>query len=82
MSMNITKKFLEACGSYSLEGALYEAGITEPQEVVLRFETGPLSQKGPELLLMPDFAPACLVESIVSLCAKGYKFKVEQYVSP
>lgn len=79
--MKITKAWLETCGTASLEGALYEAGIMEPQLVVLSFERSPLTDKGPDLLLIPDFAPACLVQSIVNLCAKGYKFKVEQYVS-
>lgn len=79
--MNITKAFLETCGTASLEGALYEEGIVKPQVVLLQFEVSPPTKGGPDILLMPDFAPACLVKSIVNLCEKGYKFKVEQCVT-
>lgn len=74
--MNITKEWLETCGSFSLEGTLYKEGITEPQHVTLSFEQG---RPEPDLLLMPDFAPACLVASIVNLIQKGYTFSIQSH---
>lgn len=74
--MNITKEWLETCGTASLEGCLYEAGIKEPQEVTLWFEQ---ARPEPDLIIMPDFAPACLVSSIVLLSSKGYRFNIQTY---
>lgn len=74
--MNITQDWLEKCGTASLEGALCEAGITEPQVVTLSFEQG---RPEPDVLLMPDYGPACLVASIVALTKKGYEFDIQTY---
>jgi hypothetical protein len=74
--MDITKEWLETCGTASLQGALFKEGIVEPQPVTLWFE-----QARPEadLIIMPDFVPACLVQSIVDLMKKGYEFRIETY---
>lgn len=74
--MNITKDWLEKCGTASLEGALYEAGIREPQEVVLSFEQ---ARPEPDVILLPDYAPGCLVFSIVNLTKQGYTFSVQSH---
>lgn len=74
--MNITKEWLETCGTSSLEGSLYAAGITEPQEVILSFEQ---ARPEPDLVLMPDYSPACLVSSIVSLMKRGYTFTIQTH---
>lgn len=77
-SVTISKKWLETCGHASLEGLLFEAGIVSPQEVTLRFEREPLTTDGPAVLLIPDFAPVRLIESILHLCKQGYRVKVEE----
>lgn len=74
--MDITKEWLEKCGTASLQGALYQEGIREPQLVPLWFEQ---SRPEPDLIIMPDFVPACLVESIVSMMKKGYDFEIRTY---
>ena len=77
--MNITQDWLETCGDASLEGALYEAGIRTPQKVTLRFQRLPVNEKGPGLLIVPDFAPVALLKSVLSLRAEGYEFEIETY---
>lgn len=80
--MDITKKWLQTCGDHSLEGALYEAGVRHPQPLTLRFEQGVLDpEQGPDLLLVPDFVPVCLLRSVVSLCRQGYELKIETYLA-
>lgn len=74
--MKITQEWLETCGTASLEGALFAEGIIQPQPVTLSFE-----QCRPEaqILLMPDYAPACLVASVVNLIGKGFTFTIDSY---
>lgn len=74
--MKITQEWLETCGTASLEGALLAEGIIQPQPVTLSFEQ---CRPEPQTLLMPDYAPACLVESVLNLIGKGFSFKVETY---
>lgn len=74
--MKITKEWLETCGSYSLEGSLFTAGITEPQAVTLSFEQ---ARPEPDLILMPDYTPACLISSIINMIQKGYTFSIETH---
>lgn len=74
--MNITKEWLETCGSFSLEGCLFKEGVTEPQLVTLSFEQ---SRPEPEVILMQDYTPACLVSSIVNLMQKGYTFSIQTH---
>lgn len=75
-SLDITTKWLETCGTASLQGSLYEAGIVEPQEVTLWFEQ---ARPQADLILMADYGPACLVESILDLTRQGFKFTVKAY---
>lgn len=77
--MNITQDWLETCGDASLEGALYEAGIRTPQKVTLRFQRLPINEKGPGLVIVPDYVPASLLVSVLSLLAEGYEFEIETY---
>jgi len=74
--MDITKEWLETCGTASLQGALFKAGVVEPQPVTLWFEQ---ARPEPDLVIMPDFVPACLVESIVSMMKKGYDFEIRTF---
>lgn len=73
----LSRAWLETCGDASLEGLLFEHGILEPRHVTLAFERFYSKGDGPELILAPDFMPACLVKSVASLCAKGFRFTVE-----
>jgi len=74
--MDITKEWLETCGTASLQGCLYEKGIFEPQKVTLWFEQ---ARPEPDLIIMPDFVPACLVQSVVDLTKKGYEIEIRTF---
>lgn len=74
--MIITKEWLETCGSFSLEGCLFKNGITEPQLVILSFEQ---ARPEPDMIIMPDYTPACLVSSILNMMKKGYTFNIQTH---
>lgn len=83
MNIEIGKEFLETCGSASLQGLLYERGVTGPQPITLRFKQTSSGWRhgnnGPDLYIMPEFSPYCLVESVLKLVAAGYKIDVEWF---
>jgi len=78
MIVTVPKAWLETCGTGSLEGLLYESGVRAPGPVTLRFELEPVTEKGPGLLLSPDFAPVCFARSLINLCKQGYEIKIEE----
>ncbi len=79
-TINITKQMLEAIASHSLEGILYDQGVREPCELTLSFQQSSLSWRelndGPEALIMPEYVPMCLCESIVNLIKQGFKVSI------
>lgn len=83
MNIEIDKDFLETCGSASLQGRLYECGVNGPQQITLRFKQTSYAwrqeNKGPELYIIPEFVPFCLIESVLKLVEQGYKIDVEFY---
>ena len=78
MIVTVPKAWLETCGTGSLEGLLYESGVMVPGPVTLRFEREPITEKGPGLLLSPDFAHVCMAKSLIHLCRQGYEIKIEE----
>ena len=83
MNVEITKEFLETCGTASLQGLLLNKGITGPCNIFLRFKQTSYAWRqengGPELYIMPEFAPYCLLESVLRLVSQGYRFDMEFY---
>lgn len=83
MNIEIGKEFLETCGTASLQGLLYERGVTGPQPITLRFKQTSYAwrqeNKGPELYIMPEFVPYCLIESVLKLVESGYKVDVDWF---
>lgn len=81
MKVAITKAFLETCGTSSLEGLLLAGGILEPEPVTLCFHQTSYAWRkehgGPDIYLMPEFAPYCLIDSVLKLTAKGFKITLE-----
>lgn len=80
-TVKITKAWLEICGDFSLEGLLAEQRIFVPTSVMLMFERHHHEPGAPELILAPDFMPACLVKSVVNLCMRGYVLHVDTYMT-
>lgn len=81
MKIEIGKEFWETCGQTSLQGYLYERGAVAPGPVTLVMKQTPYSWRqqhgGPEIYLVPEFMPYCLIESILSLVESGYKIDLE-----
>lgn len=82
-TVNLNKDFFETCGTNSLEGALAAAGIMEPQTVKLRFRQTSYAWRqqngGPDLYIVPEFVPLCLIDSVLRLSARGFKLETEFY---
>jgi hypothetical protein len=83
MNIEIDKEFLETCGTASLQGLLLGKGVTGPQPITLRFKQTSYAWRqknnGPELYLVPEFAPYCLVESVLRLVEQGYKVNIDWF---
>lgn len=81
MKIEISKEFLETCGQSSLQGLLAQHGIFQPQELTFQFKQSSYAWRaahgGPELYLMPEFAPYYLMLSLLSLTQAGYKIHLE-----
>lgn len=79
--INITKEFLETCGDNSLQGLLLGAGATTPGPITLFFPQTSYAWRekngGPDIYMLPEFAPYCLLKSVISLIEHGYKISLE-----
>lgn len=84
-TFRISKKLLETIASASLRGLLWEAGITisDDRELHLEFETFTLQQcrqnDGPDLVIIPEYVPMCLLECVLSFIKNGWTVTVGQY---
>lgn len=86
VEVDVDQKLLETFGTLSLTGVILsklsqDQGFgKEGDVVVLKFHTSSLTycrnHSGPRTLLMPDYAPMCLIENILGLSAKGVKFEI------
>jgi len=76
----LTKELLPKIGSHSLQGLFYKAGL-KPGPVTLVFQGSPneylLRHNGPEEIIIPDYMPFCLVESILAMQQEGWQFTVK-----
>jgi hypothetical protein len=67
--LKITKKDLEVFGSASLEGMIFNAFGEIPPQLRIEFEQK-LRKGEPDIILIPEFVPVVLVESIINLAKK------------
>jgi hypothetical protein len=77
-TVTVPKGWAETCGTHSLEGLLAEAQIYNPQPITLEFEREPLSDKGPGILLTPDFAMPEFARSLLGLAHQGYEITITE----
>lgn len=82
-TIELTKEFFETCGANSIEGRLVDEGATEPQPIKLRMKQTSFAWRqehgGPDIYMIPEFAPLCLMDSVLRLTARGYKIELEWY---
>ncbi len=85
--VRFTHQTLETFGTCSLLGMISEKidankALTDYDEVVLEFDQTDLGfrtqNKGPKLILMPEFVPLCLIEDILSLVSLGIMVKLAE----
>jgi hypothetical protein len=79
--IKISKKLMEAFGSKTLEGIVFsDPHFQENQPICLDFEETSLEERkkrgGAEEIIVPEYFPACLVESVLNLQNMGYEVKV------
>lgn len=76
----LDKSFFETCGTHSLEGLMAEHAIFSPCKLNLHFKQTNYAWRknngGPELWLMPEFAPVEFLASILGLIHQGYEIEV------
>jgi hypothetical protein len=82
--LQISKKDLETMGSNSLQGMIYnKLGCNVSKEIRIEFEQTSLGWRaehnGPEGVIIPEYVPWCLCESIVNLMNSGYKLEIGEY---
>lgn len=81
-TFTITKQQLPKMWAWSLQGLVYEAGLTRdkgPLKLVFQGSSLDYCRKnnGPELLIMPDFTVFSIVESVIDMQKKGWDIQVE-----
>lgn len=79
----LTKKMLEFMGTGSLTGYLMKAGIIPTNEPIkLLFQQSSFEYKrthnGSDIII-PEFSPMCMAESLINLIEKGYKIIIGEY---
>ena len=78
--LELNKSFFETCGTHSLEGLMAEHAIFSPCKLSLHFKQTSrawrMDNKGPEIWLMPEFAPVEFLMSILGLVNSGYEIEV------
>lgn len=80
--VDLKKEHFETWGANSLEGICFNLGIVAPQPVRLRFQQKSQGwcreNGGPDLYIVPEFMPLCLVDSILRMTALGFQFDIER----
>lgn len=78
----ITKDMYSELGAYSLQGMLFNVGITKESKVTLVFQTSSTAycykNNGPELLIVPDFVFVSLAESLIKMAKDGWDIEVKE----
>lgn len=84
-TLRITHDDWERMATASLEGMLITKGLAtkiDDKDITLEIEQTSFVWKsqhgGPEVLLIPEHTPMCLIQSIISLVEKGYKITVRE----
>jgi hypothetical protein len=67
MRLEMTEKFLEVMGDFSLVGALVNMYGFVPSEVELVFFE---SIREPDMIVVPEYVPRLLVEQVIELATK------------
>ncbi len=82
--IDLSKRDLETIGTRSLEGLLLKHGMAEPGPITIRFQQSSTgwrqSNGGPEPLIIPEYVPMCLCESIVNLQRQGFTVTIEHFI--
>jgi len=90
LAIRLTHKDWETMGSHSLEGIiisrcpplLVDTFLCQDAEIILEIEQTSFSYRdeehGPLQMIIPEFVPLCLIESIISLMQKGLKITVKE----
>ncbi len=82
--IHLTKRDLETIGTRSLEGLLLKNNMAKPAPITIRFQQSSTgwrqSNGGPEPLIIPEYVPMCLCESIVNLQAQGFTVTIEPFI--
>jgi hypothetical protein len=88
LELRVSKKELELWGANSLEGCLAIEGYLakegfyqEPIRILFE-QWSPEkveAESGPDMLLLPEYLPLCLCESVISLTQRGVKLEFGVY---
>jgi hypothetical protein len=76
----LEKDMLSVLGTFSIQGMAVKAGFPPgPLTIVFRGSSSAYCRDhdGPELLIMPDYVPYCIVESILQMQRNGWDISVE-----
>jgi len=83
-TIKISKQILENIGSNSLQGLIFKEFEDIPKELRIEFEQTSIEYRkghnGPDDIILPEFVPMVLCESIVSLTNQGIKIEIGEYV--
>ena len=83
-TIKISKQALENLGSNSLQGLIFRELGEIPKELRIEFEQTNIGYRkehnGPDNIIIPEFVPMCLCESIISLMNQGIKIEIGEYV--
>jgi hypothetical protein len=78
--LRISKKDYETIGTHSLIGMAFSARVSMPGPLTIIFEGSSLKycqeHNGPELVVMADFVPFCIAQSILDMQKMGYEIEV------
>lgn len=82
-TVRLTKDDLEKFGSSSLTGRLAKLGTIRPCPLVVEFEESSAGWRerndGPEIVLIPEYVPACLCEDVLALTGRGFTITVRAW---
>lgn len=86
MELKIRYEDYEVIGSHSLLGRLMEGfldGSLKKEGLVLKFQASTLKEceerPGPEILLMPEHVPMCLIEDVIKLVSEGIRVTIDTF---
>jgi hypothetical protein len=79
-TLRIKRSDWERFATSSLEGLLMGAGLHPNDDVTLEIEQTSLAWRtehgGPDLLLVPEYVPMCILESVIKLIGMGCKVSI------